>query len=88
MISEPRDARWSTKRLTLFKLSVDRVCATCFLGREAFVLQADRVGFGELSAFGESLVRALFKRWDADRDGALSFREMMQLQRALHQVRR
>lgn len=54
--------------------------------RQAFLQQADRIGFGELSAFGDSLVRALFRRHDTDKDGALNFREMIALQRALRQV--
>ena len=32
--------------------------------------QADAVGFGELSAFGSSVARAIFGRFDADTDEA------------------
>jgi hypothetical protein len=54
--------------------------------KHAFLLQAQHVGFGELTAFGESLIRAIVKRSDHDKDGALSFREMVTLQRLLQQV--
>jgi len=56
--------------------------------KSAFLSQADRIGFGELSAFGESLAKKVFERFDVDKDGALSFREMVVLQRALRQVGR
>ena len=55
--------------------------------KEAFLLQSDRAGYGELSTFGESLVKTLCKRVDLDKDHAFNFRELIVLQRILGQVR-
>jgi len=41
-----------------------------------FRRQIDLIGFGELSKFGDSMVRELFSSFDLDKDGALSFWEL------------
>ena len=48
--------------------------------------QAESIGYGELSQFGEGVVKAIFERFDADVDDALSFEEVTALQRALGQI--
>eukprot|EP00520_Triparma_pacifica_P017580 CAMPEP_0118648718 /NCGR_PEP_ID=MMETSP0785-20121206/9310_1 /TAXON_ID=91992 /ORGANISM="Bolidomonas pacifica, Strain CCMP 1866" /LENGTH=1087 /DNA_ID=CAMNT_0006540939 /DNA_START=20 /DNA_END=3279 /DNA_ORIENTATION=+ len=50
---------------------------------QLFVLQAEIVGYGELSNFGEDISKAIFKLVDRDNDGALNFWEMNSLQRFL-----
>ena len=43
---------------------------------ELFNRQLSIIGFGELSAFGEKSVREIFKKFDVDKDDALSLWEM------------
>jgi hypothetical protein len=50
---------------------------------QLFAIQAEVVGYGELSNFGEDISKAIFKRVDRDNDGALNFWEMNTLQRSL-----
>ena len=50
---------------------------------QLFAIQAEIVGYGELSNFGEDISKAIFKRVDRDNDGALNFWEMNTLQRCL-----
>ena len=44
--------------------------------QRAYSRQAEILGFGELSAFGAEVVGRIFKRFDADDDGALSLWEL------------
>ena len=48
--------------------------------------QAEQLGFGEMSAFGERVARSIFSRVDEDNDKALSFSEAAKLQRRLHSL--
>ena len=43
---------------------------------ELFKRQIDMIGFGELSKFGEQMVRKIFRHFDEDKDGALSLWEL------------
>lgn len=44
--------------------------------KKLFKRQIDMIGFGEISKFGDSMVRELFATFDLDKDGALSFWEL------------